>query len=347
MIYNATCLSQAQDVDDLRMILIVILGSSVSLLGVVLNTFLLLSFSRLPVFHSNLLYLFLLAICDILVEICFVLIFVCSLLWDFYQIYPLYVIWHYYIRIVSTAGQVLIASSTLLIVAASFERYFCSLKGCLGFSDRQRVLAVIVVFLSALIMKGTVFVELELEYHPECPPFADLQLAQSSITKIDSYRLIWMFWGRSILTVIVPFKLLLFLNAATISNLNKTSRDFESVLVEQMPSLLRANNEASSARRRKRDATRTLTAIVSIYLITNFINIIITIFEFVDSGLLEIGGGWAYRYLSDLSSLLTISSTAVRLPVYFHCNQDMREQIRQNARACFTKEPLKDVGEAI
>ncbi|KAK6023546.1 hypothetical protein OSTOST_10665 [Ostertagia ostertagi] len=41
-----------------------------------------------------------------------------------------------------------------------------------------------------------------------------------------------------------------------------------------------------------------------------------------------LGEGRIYNYLADLSSLLTISSTASRLPVYFHCSREIRKQLR-------------------
>ncbi|WKY05781.1 hypothetical protein Q1695_006186 [Nippostrongylus brasiliensis] len=57
--------------DMVRLVLIVGMGTTVCLLGILLNTMLLLSFSRLQFRNSNLLYLFLLAVFDIFVELCF------------------------------------------------------------------------------------------------------------------------------------------------------------------------------------------------------------------------------------------------------------------------------------
>ena len=68
---NDTCAEDPPQADAFRMILIVGIGTVVCSIGIVLNSFLLLSFRRLDVFRSNLLYLFLLACLDILVELCF------------------------------------------------------------------------------------------------------------------------------------------------------------------------------------------------------------------------------------------------------------------------------------
>ncbi|EFO92882.1 hypothetical protein CRE_10195 [Caenorhabditis remanei] len=341
---NDTCAEDPPQADAFRMILIVGIGTVVCSIGIVLNSFLLLSFRRLDVFRSNLLYLFLLACLDILVELCFMvslfsssLIFPSSLVWDYFRVEFLYTCWHFYIKYVSTVGQVLIAASTLLIVAASFERYICSLKSSIQFSPQRRFLFISIVGTCALFMKGSVFFELELQSLPHCPPFQNLRLDLSEITRSESYKTIWMFWCRSIFNVFLPFSLLLILNSLTITNLNKLHiNGFQSVLVEQMPTLLRRNSEACAARRRKRDATRTLAALITIYLLTNTLNLLITIMEFINPDVLgSLGEGWTYKYLADLSSVLTISSTAFRLPVYFHCNGDIRAQIRDFAKSCF------------
>uniref|UniRef100_A0A1I7WN22 G_PROTEIN_RECEP_F1_2 domain-containing protein n=1 Tax=Heterorhabditis bacteriophora TaxID=37862 RepID=A0A1I7WN22_HETBA len=261
MNWSAPCEEDSPSSDVVRLVLIVGMGTTVCLVGIFLNTFLLLSFFRLPSLHSDILYLFLLAAFDIMVEICFMLIFPTSLLWDYFRMTILYDYWHHYIRYVSTAGQVLIAASTLLIVVASFERYICSLRSSVGFSPLQRYAALGVVFLASIVMKA------------------------------------------------VHFK--------------------------HLPSILKTKGEASITRRRKRDATRTLAALVSIYLLTNTLNLLITIMEFIEPDILRsMGDGWTYKYLADLSSLLTISSTATRLPVYLHCNGAIREQIRHFFHSC-------------
>ncbi|CAI5449356.1 unnamed protein product [Caenorhabditis angaria] len=376
---NGTCEEESPQADAFRMILIVGVGTAVCIIGIFLNAFLLLSLRKLPFLNSNLLYLFLLACLDILVELCFMLIFPASLVYDYYKVERLYIMWHYYIKYVSTVGQVLIAASTLLIVAASFERYICSIKSSMQFTSQRRFLCILGVAACALFMKGSVFFELELQTLPHCPAFQNLQLDLAEITRSEHYKTIWMFWCRSIFNVFTPFALLLLLNSLTISNLNKLHvNGFQSVLVEKrcqsiataaaieaatdfclpyiadvyrplinkslscsssfdMPTLLRRNSEACAARRRKRDATRTLAALITIYLLTNTLNLLITIMEFIKPDTLrEHGEGWTYKYLADLSSVLTISSTAFRLPVYYHCNGDIKAQIRDFSRNCFS-----------
>ncbi|VDO23526.1 unnamed protein product [Haemonchus placei] len=255
-------------------------------------------------------------------------IFPSALIWEYFRVEALYVAWHHYIR------YVLIAASTLLIVSASFERYICSLQSTSGFEPRKRVAVITLVLLLALVMKGSVYFELEMQFLPHCPIFTSLRLDLSELTRSESYKTIWMFWCRNFLNVFLPFSLLLMLNTATIANLNRYSK--ESVIekpqqscVQKLPSLIHGSAAAAEARKKKKDATRTLAALVTVYLLANTLNLLLTIMEFIrPEWLRNLGEGRIYKYLADLSSLLTISSTATRLPVYFHCNREIRKQLR-------------------
>ncbi|PIO59294.1 hypothetical protein TELCIR_19246, partial [Teladorsagia circumcincta] len=111
------------------------------------------------------------------------LIFPAALIWEYFRVEALYVAWHHYIRYVSTSGQVLIAASTLLIVSASFERYICSLQSTAGFEPRKRLAVIAMVLFMALVMKGSVFFELEMQTLPHCPMFTNLRLDLSEITR--------------------------------------------------------------------------------------------------------------------------------------------------------------------
>uniref|UniRef100_A0A0K0DPS7 G_PROTEIN_RECEP_F1_2 domain-containing protein n=1 Tax=Angiostrongylus cantonensis TaxID=6313 RepID=A0A0K0DPS7_ANGCA len=211
------------------------------------------------------------------------------------------------------------------------------------------------VFKRIFSLQGSVFFELELHTLPQCPSFANLRLDLSEITLIyrmssyfsESYKTIWMFWCRNVLNVFLPFSLLLLLNTATVSNLNKHPRDF---LIQASAEISQNEREIfimllfiiffnsgpdTSAKFKKRDATRTLAALVTVYLLTNTLNLILTIMEFINPELLrDLADGRIYKYLADLSSLLTISSTAARLPIYFHCNHEIRKQLRHFFHEC-------------
>ncbi|VDL67320.1 unnamed protein product [Nippostrongylus brasiliensis] len=158
---------------------------------------------------------------------------------------------------------------------------------------------------------GSVFFELELHSLPHCPMFANLRLDLSEITRriikqtcfSESYKTIWMFWCRNFLNVFLPFALLLLLNTATIANLSRYSKEslvelsnyFKSN-VQQLPALIPGAPPAVETRLKKKDATRTLAALVSIYLLTNTLNFLITIMEFIKPELLrQLGEGRIYK----------------------------------------------------
>ncbi|KAK6747419.1 hypothetical protein RB195_000548 [Necator americanus] len=163
------------------------------------------------------------------------------------------------------------------------------------------MIVIAVVIFSAIIMKGSIYFELELHTFPYCRAFSNLRLDLSEITRSDIYKTVWMFWCRNFLNVFLPFSLLLMLNWATIANLNKNSKDFiaevrEVKRIEQLPTLLPGGAKAPLVMRKKKDATRTLAALVTIYLLTNTLNLLLTIMEFIHPEFLrDLGEGRVYK----------------------------------------------------
>ncbi|CAJ0929040.1 unnamed protein product, partial [Mesorhabditis belari] len=313
--------------DAIRMLLNSGLGSVICFTGITFNMILLVMFSRLSFHNTNYLYLYILAFFDIIVEVCFIMIFSAATYYEYFYNYELYVAWHNYIRLFSTVGQVLIIASSVLIVLASFERYMCSSSKSPGFDPRTRTLLIFFVILYAFIVKGTVWAELRLIHAPECAKFSDWHITQSSLADQNSfYYTMWMVHGRNVLCVFLPFSLLCVLNFLTFRNINRKSKHFEAMLLEGPTMLLPQDaQQALAARDRKRDATYTLFALVSVYLFSNLINTWLTFWEYIDKdGLASIGDGWPYRYLADVSSLTSIAATAFRLPIYWGCNRELK-----------------------
>lgn len=85
------------------------------------------------------------------------------------------------------------------------------------------------------------------------------------------------------------------------------------------------------ARQRKksiRAATLMLGAIVTTYLISNLLNVIISIWEHVDKNNLEtILDGRFYTFAADIITLLTIVTGCIRLPIYCACNKQLRKEV--------------------
>ncbi|CAJ0579830.1 unnamed protein product, partial [Mesorhabditis spiculigera] len=323
------CYHEESTTDTVRMVLNFGVGSVIGITGICLNTILLLLFSRLSFRNTNYLYLYILAFFDIVVESCFILIFSLSSYYEYFENYELYVAWHNYLRAVSTIGQVLILASSVLIVLASFERYMCSSSKTPGFDPTTRGQLIFCVILYAFIVKGTVFAELTLKHEPHCDPFSDWHIQQSTLASHESfYYRWWMFHGRNVLSVFLPFSLLCVLNFLTFRNINRKSKHFEAMLLEGPTMLLPQDaQQALVTRERKRDATYTLFALVSVYLFSNLINATLTFWEYIDRDGLAGGFGTAYRYLADISSILTTAATSFRLPIYWACNRELRNHL--------------------
>ncbi|KHN87746.1 hypothetical protein Tcan_08156 [Toxocara canis] len=357
------CYEDPAIADGIRVFLVAVVGSMLCSVGVVFNGVLLIVFSKMPCTRNHLLYMVCLCWFDILVEISYMQLSVCyaivhsekhkmqlrisatsngehfeetlllftvSVLYDYYRFYTLYKLWHEYARVVSTVAQVLIPASVYTIIAASAERYVSSKERKINHFDAwQRVIIIFFTLLFAVCIKGSVFFEIMVTRVPECGGFEEYHLSQSTITSSWLYSTIWMFWARNIFTVFLPFTLLFFLNWATRRNMSLECADLlindrlhENI--KRRPSL----DHILFQRRRKREATRTLVCIVSTYLITNTPNLLITIWEHIHiDSLRSIADGTIYA--SDISSLLTIGCTALRLPIYYSCNREIRHGLRR------------------
>jgi len=76
-----------------------------------------------------------------------------------------------------------------------------------------------------------------------------------------------------------------------------------------------------------------LVLVASCYLICNLLNVIVTAWEFIDvESLYTPSIRPIYTLLSDLVSILTVLSCAVRLPIYYTCHARIRREI--NAHLC-------------
>jgi hypothetical protein len=161
-------------------------------------------------------------------------------------------------------------------------------------------------------------------HYPECIGFESVHLEQSPLTRSRMYANLWMFWFRNIFHVFLPFFLLLTLNGAIIQKMRHV--DMQGALM----SVAFGKRRAKQRKATRRAATRMLVAIVATYLVTNVVNLIITAWEHVNiDSLRALHHGRLYTYAADLSSILTITCGAVRMPIYYACNKDMRNELKK------------------
>lgn len=123
-----------------------------------------------------------------------------------------------------------------------------------------------------------------------------------------------MFVIRNVVDRIIPFFLLIFMNIFIIRTLRKETRRF-AALDKQT-----SNNERTN-KRTLRDATRTLVAVISLYLASQSLQVFITFFEAFHRQTLENDFTQIYSYINDIVSIMALLCSAIRFPVYMTCNR--------------------------
>ncbi|KAK6013326.1 hypothetical protein OSTOST_21389, partial [Ostertagia ostertagi] len=100
-------------------------------------------------------------------------------------------------------------------------------------------------------------------------------------------------------------------------------REFQRQSIEsEQPSIKQKTPNARANRGNLRDATRALISIVSMYLMSQSLQVVLTFWETFDRASLESEDlNVVYSYLNDIVSILTLLSSCLRFPVYCSCNR--------------------------
>uniref|UniRef100_A0A915DJK5 Uncharacterized protein n=1 Tax=Ditylenchus dipsaci TaxID=166011 RepID=A0A915DJK5_9BILA len=102
--------------------------------------------------------------------------------------------------------------------------------------------------------------------------------------------------------------------------------------VQQLRSLiteLTMGHDVMKIRRRNlRAATNTLLFIISAYLISNLLNLFLSVMEYLYPGLLQRTYPYQYRICSDCASLMTVLGNALRFPAHICSNKEISEQLQ-------------------
>uniref|UniRef100_A0A915Q4H3 G-protein coupled receptors family 1 profile domain-containing protein n=1 Tax=Setaria digitata TaxID=48799 RepID=A0A915Q4H3_9BILA len=216
-----------------------------------------------------------------------------------------------------TISHIAMTSSSFLILSATFERYCITvvpkMMNCL---NRYRD------YIAAL--------DIIIKQNPNCAgTLAEYTLELSDVALNPVYNVLWRFWFRNIITILLPFFILAFLNAqiVTVLQRNQQSAQIDGLGKTQIKGRVRA-------------ATRTLVFVVFTYLLSNILNVIITIWEYIDIESLTTQYTALYIFCTDLVSLLTTLAGSLRLSIYSMCNPQLRMEFKQGANKIL-KLPLK------
>uniref|UniRef100_A0A914ECG7 G-protein coupled receptors family 1 profile domain-containing protein n=1 Tax=Acrobeloides nanus TaxID=290746 RepID=A0A914ECG7_9BILA len=156
---------------------------------------------------------------------------------------------------------------------------------------------------------------LTIDFNEECQgTMNEYQMDLSSLAKNKYYNMLWRLWFKNFFTVLLPFFVLAFMNVRIVLVLQKN--EFEFLAAEKISEIQR--------KRRVRAATRTLMMVVFTYLLSNMLNVFITIWEYIDLHMLQTEFEAFYTFGVDLVSIFTILAGALRLPIYVACQPQLR-----------------------
>uniref|UniRef100_A0A0K0EKD8 G_PROTEIN_RECEP_F1_2 domain-containing protein n=1 Tax=Strongyloides stercoralis TaxID=6248 RepID=A0A0K0EKD8_STRER len=324
-----------------RFWLVTVAGTIIAIICIIENAFLFSMLARKRKYrNSYALYLLLLALFDILIGIAYIPLMSLSLYLDYIQSVILLRAWYAYMIPMITVSHIAMTSTTFLIVAASWERYCITASNTkmVRFLNKYRKNIAGGAVVLGMLTKISLAFEFDIKFVPRCVnTMAEYELNSSSLALSYYYALFWRLIFRNIFTILAPFFFLLIINARVVYILHQ----YPTTIINPFPtdtSLIindidknSSNPKLSYEYQRKikvRAATKTLLFVALSYILSNFLNVILTLWEYIDIELLQ------YEYLSfytitvDLISIFTVLVGALRLPIYVACMPEMRIEFR-------------------
>uniref|UniRef100_A0A0K0EMB0 G_PROTEIN_RECEP_F1_2 domain-containing protein n=1 Tax=Strongyloides stercoralis TaxID=6248 RepID=A0A0K0EMB0_STRER len=307
-----------------RFLLVSAFGGSIAIFGIIANAFLAVLFlSKKNFRHSPYFFLGFVALFDTLLDTVYVMLMCIPVLAEFFDIKKLYLIWISYARTTYLFGQVFKISSVLCLIHASLERYTLTRHWTFtGFEYKTRWILLICAVSSAFFLKMLTSHDIVIVFQPECDFYNRINVGQISKNNFLSGFL-------TLATTFIPFCTLIFLNGGTVIMLKKQN-------IQQLRSLitrLTLGQDVMEMRRKNlKAATHTLLFIITAYLISNLLNLIISIIEFIYPDLVQIYYPYIYRLVVDLASVMTIIGNAIRFPAHLFSNTEIRNVLLKNIK---------------
>ncbi|KAF8381132.1 hypothetical protein PRIPAC_70274 [Pristionchus pacificus] len=188
----------------------------------------------------------------------------------------------------------------------------------------------------------------ELTYvEKNCTGFARYEIARTELSANEEYKFWWMFLTRNIVDRIAPFFILVIMNILIIGALHKEYRRMAEpkMSVPETNGIQRINGNKPS-RSSLRDATRALISLVTTYLISQTLQVIMTFWETFDRTTLE-QNFVLYSYLNDIVSFMPMIAGCIRYPVYCACNKSIRKSsidLLRKMRSCVLSDYYYPIG---
>ncbi|CAI4224789.1 unnamed protein product [Auanema sp. JU1783] len=317
-----------------RFILVAVIGTFVAVINIIENVFLsFMLFTKKSYRSSYMLYLALLAFFDIFIAGAYIPLMSLSHIVDYLHSVVLLRAWFTYMIPMITISHIAMTASSFLMVAASFERYCVTVQSkYTKFLNHHRFkIAASSVFLGVLT-KVTHGLEFSITIQEPCVgTMNEYSLELSPLALNETYAAFWKIWIRSVLTILLPFTLLAIMNIRIVLVIQRT--EFQFLNVQKLSEAKRKS--------RVRAATRTLVFVVFTYLLSNVLNVIITIWEYIDYDGLTQDLAAFYLISVDVVSLLTIFAGALRFPIYMTCQSELRKEFISKLKKMYYWSPYK------
>ncbi|GMR59009.1 hypothetical protein PMAYCL1PPCAC_29204, partial [Pristionchus mayeri] len=189
----------------------------------------------------------------------------------------------------------------------------------------------------------------ELTYvEKNCTGFARYEITQTELSINEEYKFWWMFLTRNIVDRIAPFFVLVIMNILIIGALHKEYRRMaEPKMSVAEPNVMQRINGNKPSRSSLRDATRALISLVTTYLISQTLQVIMTFWETLDKKSLEEDYYVLYSYLNDVMSFMPMIAGCIRYPVYCACNKSIRRSsldLMKKMKNCLLSDYYSPVG---
>uniref|UniRef100_A0A0N5BPX6 G_PROTEIN_RECEP_F1_2 domain-containing protein n=1 Tax=Strongyloides papillosus TaxID=174720 RepID=A0A0N5BPX6_STREA len=311
---------------NIRFWLVSVVGTIIAFIAIILNTFLFLLFiTNKSHRNSPSLYLLLLAFFDVFMGVSYILVMSGRVVKNYYGNLFLQKIWMSYVVIMMAISHIAMTASSYLIVFATLERYMITIgHSSVRFLRKYRKILAIFIVLLGFISKGTIFIELNVTINEECiGTFNEYVLGIADfLYENHAYNTYWKFYYRNIVTVLLPFFLLMIFNIGILNKLRKRDKHIITAF------LLKEQESIKARKTRIRAATRTTVLVGLTYLFSNALNVVITIWEHVDAIALTEMYFDFYVISVDLVSVLTVIASAMRIIIYACSQTTMRSEIK-------------------
>ncbi|CAJ0961053.1 unnamed protein product, partial [Mesorhabditis belari] len=262
-----------------RFYMAVIGGGSIALVSIFENVFLFLLFvTNKQHRNSYNLYMLLLAFFDIFLSISYLALMAVRVLTNWTASYALRRFLMSYMIQMLTISHVAQTASVYLITFAAIERFCITLntRAVQPLQNNRKFLAFLAV-MCGVLSKGTILIEIEIRQKADCiGRFNEFEVMPAEIVQNAIYNKMWRIWFRNLFTIVFPFMVLFILNLLLWGKLRLTSRRWKGSVMQGEKQNLRQNKA------RIRAATRTLAIIVLTYLMSNFLSVLITVWEMFD-----------------------------------------------------------------